>query len=411
MLMPVARRRPVGLCEPGRPDADCEAQAWKLEAAEFAQDVVGPLGVALDRLTGAQAVASTSPLHEFIALAHDERFTRLTDSAAIGGAGISVTTEYLVLEELAAADAGLTALLIGAPLPFRWAHAAGSVSLDERLGRPYLAGSAPAWSGCLVLPALRGFPRARSDARGWRLSGATDAPIIGAATATHAAIACVLDASVEPQALAILPLDRAGVQRRPAEDRVGLRAGAAAWLELSEVSVLCDELIRERGHHAKLTAVPLAVGQLSCAITCVGIARSAYEGAARWAAERGTPDATRLVAPMRSMLERARAVTRAAHRHTRRRLDAGQLVSPRRAEVARRLAAQTAAELAGQALQIAGPGGLDPEGVEYLDGSRFRPEKLVRDAYEHSVTRAGGAPVAPVRAVHPRSQRSAQWGL
>jgi alkylation response protein AidB-like acyl-CoA dehydrogenase len=408
--MSVPRRRTVGLCELERPEADCEVQAWRLEAAEFAQEVVRPLGIALDRLTVPQAVASTSPLHEFIAVAHGERFTRLTDSAALGGAGVSATTEYLVLEELAAADAGLAALLIAAPLPFRWAHVAGAVGLDERLVRPYFAGSAPGWSGCLVWPVLRGLPRARPDARGWLLSGATGTAIIGAASATHAAIACVLDRPVELRALAILPLDRAGVERRPAEERVGLRAGAAARLKLSDVRLRRDELILQRGHDANLTAGPLAIDQLAAAIVCVGIARSAYEGAARWAAERGT-NATDAVAPMRSMLERARALTRAAHSHTHRRLDAGHLVSPRRAVVARRLAARTAADLARQALLIAGPDGLDPDGVEYLDGSRFRPEKLVRDAYEHSVTRSGGVPPPPVRAVHPRSQRSAQWGL
>jgi alkylation response protein AidB-like acyl-CoA dehydrogenase len=171
-----------------------------------------------------------------------------------------------------------------------------------------------------------------------------------------------------------------------------------------------DELILQRGRDATLTSGPLALDQLAAAIVSVGIARSAYEGAARWAAERGT-SATGAVALMRSMLERARALTRAAHRHTHRRLDAGYLVSPERAILARRLASQTAAELARQALWIAGPGGLDPEGVEYLDGSRFRPEKLVRDASEHSFTGSGAAPPAPSTAVHPRSQRSAQWGL
>jgi alkylation response protein AidB-like acyl-CoA dehydrogenase len=372
--------------------------------------VVRPLGIALDRLTGPQAVAPASPLHEFIAVAHRERFTRLTDSAALGGAGIGATAEYVVLEELAAADGGLTALLIAAPLPFRWAHTAGASSLDERLVRPYFGGSAPAWSGCMVWPVPRGLPRARRDTRGWLLSGATGAAITGAASATHAAIACVLDRPVELRALAILPLDRPGVERRPAEERVGLRARAAARLELSDVRVQRDELILQRGHDATLTAGPLAVDQLAAAIVCVGIARSAYEGAARWAAERGA-SATGSVALMRSMLERARAMTLAAHRHTHSRLAAGYLVSPERAVVARRLASQTAAELARRALWIAGPGGLDPEGVEYLDGSRFRPEKLVRDAYEHSVIRSFAPPPAPAPAVHQRSQRSAQWDL
>lgn len=408
--MSVTLRRAAGLCELESPEADSEARAWKLKAAEFADELVRPLGLALDRLTCMEAVAPRSPLHEFIAQAHWECFTRLTDSSALGGAGVSRMTEYLVLEELAAADAGLAAILIAAPWPFRWAQSAGPAGLGERLGRAYFDGSVSGLSGCLIATANPPVLRAQRDRRGWRLGGVTAVPVAGAATATHAAIACVPEGSDGAEALLILPLDRRGVERWAADGRKGLRAAAAAVLSFADVRIQPDELIGRHGLAPNLTTGARAIEHLAAAIACVGIARSAYEGAARCVAERGTKDAPR-IALMRTMLERARGLTRAAHRSTHRRLDAGQLVSPQPAQLARMLATQTAAELARQSLWIAGPGALDRDGIEHLDGSRFRPEKLVRDANEHRIARPGRATAAPRRALRPPAQRSAEWAL
>ena len=409
MSMSVTCRRTVAPGELERSEADREARAWRVKGAEFAQAVAQPLGVALDRLTP-RALAPSSPLHEFIAQAHREHFTRLTDSEALGGTGISRTAEYIVLEELAAADAGLAALLIAAPLPFRYAHSAGEISLSDRLGRPYFGGSTPSLSGCLVGRAGRDLHRARHDGGGWLLSGPAGVVTIGAASATHAAIVCCLGDSVQPQALAIVALDRAGVRRRPPEDRVGLRPGGAAELALADVRLERDELIRQHGAQANLTAGALAIDQLAAAVASVGIARSAYEGAARWAAERDLRAVLR-IAPMRTMLERARGLTRAAHLYVHRRLDAGEPLGLRQAVFARMLASQTAVELARQSLWVVGPAARDPDGVEHLDGSRFRPEKLVRDAHELSLTRPRWPRSVLPPAINPLRHRSGRWDL
>jgi alkylation response protein AidB-like acyl-CoA dehydrogenase len=406
--MSVTRCRPVGLCERECDDAVDRARDWQRRAAEFADEVVHPLALALDRLPCSAVLAPHSALREFIAEAHWEGFTRLTDASGRGGAGLSRTAEYAVLEQLAAADAGLAALLIATPLPFRWAHAAGVGSLEERVGRPFFAACAPDRSGCLLVPTMRGQLRVRRAGHHWLLSGSSAAPAVAAGVATHAAIVCAVDGPGRGHAVAIVPLDRAGVERR-AVDLVGLRPAASGVLELHDVRLEADELITQHGHADAAVAVA-ATDHLTAAIACVGIARCACDGAARWVAERCAASARR-IGPMRVLLERTRGLTRAAHRSTHARLDAGERVATEHAAFARVLASRTASELARQALWIVGSGGLAAEGVEHLDGSRFRPEKLLRDAYELSLTRSGAASASPQRLVNSRAEGSAQWGL
>jgi alkylation response protein AidB-like acyl-CoA dehydrogenase len=407
--MPASLHRTATPCEPGRSDSAEEARAWQFRAAEFAQELVHPLGLALDRLGAEQVVQPTSPLYEFMAQAHEERFTRLSESSALGGAGISREAEYYVLEELAAADAGLGALLIVAPLPFRWALMATGHTWAQELARDFFSGQGPGLSGCVHSAAKPAQIHARRADGGWRLHGATRTPIIGAASATHAIITCTAAACAEEHALAIVPLEREGVRRTLPAGRLGLRAGAAATLSFSDVRLEREELRFDGDTTGGLTAGLLAVDHLAAAMASVGIARSAYEGAVRWCSERRANPGQH-VGAMRAMLERARALTRAAHRHTYGQLDAGRPASPQNAAFARMLASQTAAELATQALASAGPQALDPDGVEYLDGSRFRPEKLVRDAHEYGLIRHHRAGGTRQQQVHPRERRSAAWG-
>jgi alkylation response protein AidB-like acyl-CoA dehydrogenase len=387
--MPVRRRLHAGLCELQHRDAaEADTREWRLRAREFADEVVSPLGLALDRLSARQTIAPGSPLHEFLELAHAEGFTRLSDSPAAGGAGIGRDAEYVVLEEIAAADAGLAALLIS-----------GTVA-TERGG-----------------PSVRLHSRARSgrfrvvdDGCVWRVTGATGAPVIGAAIATHAAIVCRAAGLIAGQALVIVPLDRVGVRRRLVDCQVGLRSGAAASFELDSVAIERSHLLGWGDRGSPLLAGALALEHLAVAVVGIGIARSAYEGAVRWSSEHGVATGRR-TALMRAILGRARSVTRAAYCDTHSRLDAGRAVSAGHAVFAGVLASQAATELARQALWMTGPGPSAIDGVEYLDGSRFYPDKLVRDAHEHGFLLPRRPASARKRPDHQQEQRSAIWGL
>jgi alkylation response protein AidB-like acyl-CoA dehydrogenase len=350
-----------------------EVEAHQLRARAFADEVVRPLGLALDRLPVAETVAPGSPIYEFLDQAVEEGFLSL------GPAGRDA--EYLALEEIATADAGLGALLVTM-------HVAG-----PRGGL---------W--CLHSPARPGHFRLDRDGPAWRLNGCARQPVIGVAAATHALIVCA-DGARTGHALVVVPLDRPGVGRTVVESQLGLRAAAAGSLVFDGASVEHDELL-DHGPRRPRIARTLALDHLAVAVLSVGIARSAYDGAARWARERGEAS-TRRITVMRALLDRSRCVTRAAYAH----LDSTSISATAQAAFARALASQTAIEVARHALWITGAGSLDPDGVEHLDGSRFHPEKLVRDACEHGFMLPRRQAAGHRRTVHPREQRSASWGL
>jgi alkylation response protein AidB-like acyl-CoA dehydrogenase len=373
-----------------------EARTWQVRAREFAEEVIQPLGQALDRMDAQAAVAPGSPVYDLLAQAHREGYTRLTDSPQRGGIGLSHGAEYLVLEELARADAGLAALLITAPLPFRWAGAASFGRLARSLSLPYFRLERLDWSGCYA-PFEHGGLRAAPADGGWLLAGSTGL-VLGAATATHAALSCAIDAGAPGgEALAIVPLDRPGVRRGPAADRPGLRTQARARLTLDGVRLGNEELLIPPRTSAGLVGAACALGHVTHAIAAVGLGRAAYEGVLRLVRERSyygavteLDQAERRLFELYTLLEAARATTRAAHRHTWSGSPSDAIESLRQATAAHAFAADTVCAVVNGAFDLCSQW-TDARGeVEYVDGSIFCPEKLLRDARSHRVGRPDG---------------------
>jgi len=385
-----------------------EARMWHARAREFAAEVVKPLGQVLDRMDARAAVAFGSPVYDYLAQAHREGYTRLRDSPQRGGIGLARAAEYLVLEELACADAGLAVLAIVAPQPFRWAGAVGFGRLARDLALPYFRGERLDWCGCHAAVDHAGL-RATSAPGGWLLAGRTEL-VPGAAVATHAALACTTEAgAAERPALAIVPLDRPGVSRGPAPDQLGLRTQAQARLVFDGVPLSHDELFVPPRAGLGLVGLASTLDHVAKAIAAVGIGRAAYEGALRLAGEHVHEG--RLLAEhghvgrrlfrMFTLLEAARALTRAAH------LAAGDGSALgdgplQHATAAHAFATEVATEIVDGAMDLCSRRA-DARGVvEYLDGSTFDPEKLLRDVRSCTVARpCSSASPAPLAAAYP----------
>jgi alkylation response protein AidB-like acyl-CoA dehydrogenase len=362
----------------GSPELDLEqtdgAQACQAWAREFAEEVVGPVGHVLDRMDSRVAVAPESPVFDFLAQAHREGFTRLTDPREQGGLGLSRVAEYVVLEELASADAGLAAVLVASPLPFRWA---GSTPR-------------PDWIGCCAADSRSGSRvRAVRDGDGWLLSGSTSPWITGAAYATHALLGCSLD---DGQALAVVSLDRPGLRRGSPLDLLGLRAQGRARIVLDGVRIASGELLPV--HPGQLEGIR-ALAHASAAVAAVGIARAAYDGTLRLAQEDvfdgrmlvEHDDVRRRLMRMLVLLEAARSIAGSAFVETGERVDSGETPSVQHAAAAHAFATEATSEIVDCAMVLCG-GRADPSGgVEYLDGSRFHPQKLLRDAQSYTTDR------------------------
>jgi alkylation response protein AidB-like acyl-CoA dehydrogenase len=376
--------------EPARtPQAALEMRTWQARAREFAREAVAPVALVLEGMEARAAAAPGSPLFDLIAQAHREGFTRLVDPVAAGGMGVSRAAERMVFEEIACADAGLASVLISAPAPFRWARSAGD-RLSASLGAAYLEGRRRNWLGCCAAgaTACSGAPRALRDGDGWILTGVTSPLVPGALAATHAAIACTIERAAGRHALALVPLDRAGVRRGPALEQLGLRAAARAELRLDMVRLAADELIAEEPGGASPAAAAAALAHAGAALVAVGIARAACEGTLRLLGERHSAradggrssSAGRRLLRMQALVSTARSVAAAAHGYSTRRVDAGEPCASRHAAAAEAFAVRAASAVADAAMELSWPYSSDAGEVEFLDGSTFRPDKLLRDA-------------------------------
>ena len=376
---------PVAPAEP-RSDPEAEGRGWQSWAREFADEIVRPAGFALDRMDAQQAVAPGSPLFDFLAQAQREGFTGLTDPVSEGGMGMSRADEYVVLEELAAADAGLAAVLMTAPEPFR--RAAGSERLAAELAEPWFALERLGWSGCC---ATRGCVRGSRTRDGWVLVGSTSPWVTGAACATHALVVCAVDDGPSYRhGFAVVPLDRTGVKRGSAMDLLGLRTLARTRLTFEHVRIAEDELLPGP------VGVARAMEHVATAIAAAGVARAAYEGTLRLVQEgcggtRAEGDRVeRRLLRMFTLLQAARSLARAVHLHAAERLDAGADCTSKHALTAQAFATDAALRIVDAAIEVCGSRADASGGVEYPDGSTFQPEKLLRDAQTLKAARSDG---------------------
>jgi alkylation response protein AidB-like acyl-CoA dehydrogenase len=379
-------------------------RSWDERSPEFAAEVVRPLGLVIDRLAAHEALAPNSPLHEFLPLANREGFTRLTAPIALGGAGLGRAAEYGVLEELAAADAGLMLLLAAAQLAFVLAGAVDDAMPDRPFAVPFPAGAASDAAGCVV-SADDGIVRVARDGDGWRVIGSTRHAVTGGATATVAVVACSTVGFGARPALAFIPLQRPGIRRAAYLAGPGLRARAPASLCFCATQLAFDEVAL--GPRAERIAESLSAHQhLVSAVAAIGIARAAIEGAGRWRAEHGRAGA-REIARLHGRLEIARGAVRNVYIRSLSGDDPGAPIPVRPAATAHALAAHTATAITRRAIGLCGIPAVSSVGIAHLDRTRFHPEKLLRDALA-GATPFLTHPAAP-GALPPRHDWSYTW--
>ena len=350
-----------------------EQAAIRDAARRFAQEELAPHGQAWDQ--GAEVPRSV--LRQIGALGY---FAMLLPES-YGGAQCGLLDFVLVVEELAAGNAGLSTLV--------HVHVLGAVGPIARFGTeeqkrrwlPVLAtGEA---IGCVALTepeagsdvaAIR--TRATRTSRGWQLDGVKQFITNGA----RARLALIL-ARTDPAAgrngmsMFVVPTDTPGFRVGPAEDKLGQRTSDTVSITLERCEVPEDAILGgAAGQAFAQTMGLLSDGRISIASQSVGIARAALEAATRYAHERhafgkpltGHQAVAFRLADMATQVEIARTFVH----ETARRYDAG-LDCVREASMAKLFASQMAERVCSDAIQIHG-------GYGYLRD--YPVERYYRDA-------------------------------
>ena len=356
---------------------DLEAQRAEMVALarEFAQKEIAPYAAQWDR-------DSEFPVEVFRKL-RELGFLGLRIPEEYEGLGLDELTYLMMLEEIAAADAAVAvSLSIHNSLPAAMLLHAGTPEQRDRWLRPMARGEmlaafalseADSGSDAASLKA-----QAVRDGPDWVLTG-TKAWVTNGDTAELLIVMARTDDSDDRKGARgvssfIVPADTPGVEPGKAEDKMGLRASRTTTVALNDVRLGHDHLLGEEGTGFIQSLRALDQGRMGIAAQAIGIARSAYEHALKYSAERkqfGTAlnqfQAIQFkLADMITQISAARALLHDAARARSR----GESVTAR-ASMSKLFASEMAVAITSQAVQIFG-------GYGYMRD--YPVERLMRDA-------------------------------
>jgi alkylation response protein AidB-like acyl-CoA dehydrogenase len=303
--------------------------------------------------------------------------------ATYEGLELDTFTYLLVLEELAAADAGTSiSLSVHNSLPVTILLAVGSDAQKQRWLPPMARGEILAAFSLSEADAgsdagnLR--TQATRDGDAWVLNG-EKAWVTNGDTADLIVMAVRTDTPDDRRgrkgiSMFLVPADTAGVEPGKPEDKMGLRSSRTTTITLRDVRLSSEHLLGKEGEGYVYALRALSNGRMGVAAQAIGLGRAALEHAIRYANEREqfgqhlnafqaiqfklADMATRLAAARALLLECARLA------------DGGHTVTER-ASMAKLFATESAMWVTNQAVQVFG-------GYGYMRD--YPVERLFRDA-------------------------------
>lgn len=356
---------------------DLEAQRAEMVALarEFAQKEIAPYAAQWDR-------DSEFPVAVFRKL-RELGFLGLKIPEEYEGLGLDELTYLMMLEEIAAADAAVAvSLSVHNSLPAAMLMRDGTPEQCDRWLRPMARGEmlaafalseADSGSDAASLKA-----QAVRDGSDWVLNG-TKAWVTNGDTAELLIVMARTDDADDRRGASgvssfIVPADTPGVEPGKAEDKMGLRASRTTTVSLNDVRLGHDHLLGEEGSGLVQSLSALDQGRMGIATQAIGIARSAYEHALKYSAERKQFGSALnqfqaiqfKLADMITQISAARALLHDAARARSR----GESVTAR-ASMSKLFASEMAVAITSQAVQIFG-------GYGYMRD--YPVERLMRDA-------------------------------
>ena len=340
-------------------------------ARAFAARAIAPHAAEWDRQEG----APRSVLREMAEVG----LMGVTIDPAWGGAGADFVSYALALEEISAADGGMSNMMAANNSPVA---AAIQEHGTERQKAEYLTKlTSGEWIGCIHLTE----PHTGSDAAairsraekvdgGWRLNG-HKAFVTGGATAELAMIVAVTDPAAGKRGISVFvtPTDNPGYRVIAEERKLGHRTNDTAQVVFEDMAVPDADLLGAEGRGLGIALANLSAGRIGVAAQAVGGARAALKAARDYAKEReafGRPIAEHQaiafkLADMATQIEAARQL----YLHAAALRDAGRACAAE-ASMAKLFASEMAERVASEAIQIHG-------GAGFLND--FPVEKIYRD--------------------------------
>jgi len=376
------------------PDLSPEEIAIRQAANRLASELMRPLGRQLDLMPAQDVVAPESPLFGYLAAFRD---SGLMNADALNSMSLEQKGRILplVFEELGWGDSGLALLGLVTSMPALAAHATGDTELAERYaGKPgcWLGTQPDRGSDGVDMDTTINYPGSRQN-RGnvfarlvgeeYVIDGQTSAWVSAAPIAqlALASIPCDFgdgfhnDRGGLHHVTLLLPLDRPGVTRGKALEKLGQRPLPQGEIFFNAVRVPARYAIATREQAFTNMTAALTFANMEMATTFTGVARAAFEHALAYAHERrqgGTAiinhqSVSLRIFDMWRKLEAGRALARRVFAYNYSQNGPHLLASV----TSKTYCTAMALELTNEAIQIFGGNGLTRE---------YPVEKLMRDA-------------------------------
>lgn len=219
-------------------------------------------------------------------------FMGMTVPPEWGGAGASMVSYVLALEEIAAADGGLSTVMSVNNSPDCAALLAyGSVEQKEKWLKPLARGEILG-AFCLTEPhtgsdASNLKTRAVRKGNGWVLNGVKQF-ITSGRTADMALVFAVTDPASPKRGIScfVVPTRTPGYRVASVERKLGQKSSDTCQIAFEDCEVGADALLGEEGEGYRVALANLSVGRIGIAAQSVGMARAAFELARAYAGER-----------------------------------------------------------------------------------------------------------------------------
>ncbi len=219
-------------------------------------------------------------------------FLGMTVPVEWGGAGADMVSYVLALEEIAAADGGLSTVMSVNNSPDCAALLTyGSPEQKERWLKPLARGEILG-AFCLTEPhagsdASNLKTRAERRGNGWVLNGVKQF-ITSGRSADMALVFAVTDPGSPKRGIScfIVPTKTPGYRVASVEKKLGQKSSDTCQIAFEDCAVGADAMLGEEGGGYRVALANLSVGRIGIAAQAVGMARAAFEAARAYAGER-----------------------------------------------------------------------------------------------------------------------------
>ena len=373
-----------------------ETLLLKETAHKFAEGVMRPVSVELDKMSPEEAIAPNSPYWDFLRQAYGLGYHTLPFPVEVGGLGLTPYQTAVVMEELAWGSFGLT-LSLNTSLEAAFAVAGGE-ELIEQFTIPYCSCKDGSYVGCWAITEpdhgsdtlMAGYPsfkdpnikaqcRARLDGDEYVITGQKAAWVSNGTISKTIVLMAQIDSSQGHSGggIFVFSLDRPGVSKGKPLNKIGARDLNQGEIFFDEVRIPKGSLIVGPEHYESALAAHLCMTTPMVGVWAVGLARAGFEEALQYARKRVQggklliehPNVQQKLFRMFGKVEAARQLCRSAFVYNWTMPPEKRL--PEYSFAAKMIGTETALEVTSDAIQILGGNGLSKE---------YLLEKLFRDA-------------------------------